>query len=186
MIWVALTHLVLQCNAHCNTLPSSKTIVIEYCPTTAGAKISLVNAESRKKIWRNDYYSTIRFQLQGRGGVKWTSSHIKVYRRPLALGDFVESSRVLTHILTRGQVTLFDYYSRSHRFGVQALSSRSRLRTTSMANKNLLVWKQWWEREREKEVYIWHAQRPETQLCVCLCVWGMGVYSISRVCVTLL
>lgn len=55
------------------------------------------------------------------------------------MGDFVESSRVLTHILTRGQVTLFDYYNRSHRFGVQALSSRSRLRTTFTENKNLLV-----------------------------------------------
>lgn len=136
--------------------------------------------KAEKKKWRNDYYSTIRFQLQGRGGgVKWTSSHIKVYRRPLALGDFAESSHVLTHILTRGQVTLFDYYNHSHRFGVQALSSCSRLRTTSTQNKTLLVWKQWWEKERERErspVYIWHAQTPETQLCVCLCVCKAWVY----------
>lgn len=43
-------------------LPSSKPPVIEHC-AVALVKISLVNGESRKKIWRNYYYSTIRFQF---------------------------------------------------------------------------------------------------------------------------
>jgi len=109
-------------------------------------------------------------------GVKWTSSHIKVYRRPLALGDFVESFHVLTHILTRGQVTLFDYYNRSHSFGVWALSSCSCLRTTSMEYKNLLVWEQWWEREKEKisclHLACTEARNPAVCVfvCVCMCV----------------
>lgn len=133
--------------------------------------------KEEKKIWRNDYYSTIRFQLQGRGGVKWTSSHIKVYRRPLALGDFVESSHVLTHILTRGQVTLFDYYNRSHRFGVQALSSRSRLRTTSMEKKNLLVWNSD-ERKRDRDLLSTSGMHGPENQAVCVCVTRLCCISL--------
>lgn len=94
------------------------------------------------EIRTNDYYSAIGFQLWAQegggaaGGEKrgelcgpwgvggWASSHIKVYRRPLALGGFVESSCILTHILARGQVTLLDYYQRGRRFGALAQLAR--------------------------------------------------------------
>lgn len=77
-----------KCKAHNNALLSSKLLVTECYPADPKYEGTIIIPPSV-------------FNYGGGG----TSSHIKVYRRPLALGGFVESSCILTHILTRGQVT---------------------------------------------------------------------------------
>lgn len=145
------------------------------------------------EIRRNDCYSAIGFQLRvqergrsrGRRSGRWggegrTSSHIKLYRRPLALGGFVESSCILTHILARGQVTLLDYYKRGHRFG--ALAQLAHFLVPSLAleshprqNENLSGLKAV-TREGRSPVSIWNTLTPA------VCVW-VRVCMRARVCV---
>lgn len=110
-----------ECKASNNALLSSKRLVIECYPAAPKYEEMIIIPPSVFNY--------------GGGAL----SYIKVYRRPLALGGFPESSCILTHILIRGQVTLFDYYNHSHKFGMEALGSRFCLRTTSTENKNLLA-----------------------------------------------
>lgn len=119
---------------------------------------------------KKNYHSTIGFQLQGSwgGGGGWTSSRIKVYRRPLAFRSIVESCHVLTHILKHGYVTVYDYYERSHRFGVQQiLTSCSGLRTISTLNKKpsrmRKLMREW------GILHLAYSKSSNPAVCVCVC-----------------
>lgn len=109
--------------------PSLQTLIIECYPAALKYAQTIIIPPSVFNYGRRKGEGLLGERSEGscvgRGGWGgWASSHIKVYRRPLALGGFVESSCILTHILARGQVTLLDYYQRGRRFGALAQLAR--------------------------------------------------------------